>query len=95
MQSSPRGWMSRMFGVWLGLWLVVGCGQSAVETEAQTSHATALWGAQARTRIAGGATHSLTVRSDGTVWAVGQNTHGQLGDGTTSHRTVPVRDWGC
>ncbi|MFE8598381.1 RCC1 domain-containing protein [Archangium violaceum] len=83
--------MSRLLGVWLGLWLMVGCGQSAVETEAQTSRASALWGAQARTRIAAGAFHSLVVRPDGTVWVAGQNSSGQLGDGTLSNRTLPVQ----
>ncbi|WP_308686707.1 hypothetical protein [Stigmatella ashevillensis] len=30
------------------------------------------------------------MRPDGTVWAVGANDSGQLGDGTTSSRRVPV-----
>ena len=33
--------------------------------------------------IAAGETHSLALRSDGTVWAWGYNGYGQLGDGTT------------
>ncbi|MDY7232912.1 RCC1 domain-containing protein [Hyalangium rubrum] len=82
--------MSRLLGVWLGLWLGVGCGQPTVEREEQTSRFSALRGAPARTRAAG-ASHSLTVRSDGSVWAVGDNTYGQLGNGNTTSRTVPVR----
>ncbi|MBI3043630.1 MAG: fibronectin type III domain-containing protein, partial [Betaproteobacteria bacterium] len=35
--------------------------------------------------------HSLAVRSDGTVWAWGANGSGQLGDGTTTNRTAPVQ----
>jgi alpha-tubulin suppressor-like RCC1 family protein len=41
--------------------------------------------------IAGGATHSLAVRSDGTVWAWGQGTSGQLGNGGTANSSVPVQ----
>ncbi len=39
--------------------------------------------------IAAGETHSLALRSDGTVWAWGYNGYGQLGDGTTDTRTTP------
>jgi alpha-tubulin suppressor-like RCC1 family protein len=35
--------------------------------------------------------HSLALESDGTVWAWGFNTHGQLGDGSTTHRNLPVQ----
>jgi len=34
---------------------------------------------------------SLAVKSDGTIWAWGYNDHGQLGDGTTSSKTTPVK----
>src|SRR5262249_26328820 len=35
--------------------------------------------------------HSVSVNSDGTVWAWGWNQSGQLGDGTTTSRNGPVR----
>ena len=35
--------------------------------------------------------HSLALRSDGTVWAWGDNAYGQLGDGTTRNRSMPVQ----
>jgi alpha-tubulin suppressor-like RCC1 family protein len=35
--------------------------------------------------VAGGASYSLALRSDGTVWAWGDNDYGQLGNGTTSY----------
>ncbi|WP_395836206.1 RCC1 domain-containing protein [Cystobacter fuscus] len=41
--------------------------------------------------VIAGATHSLALRSDGTVWAWGNNDNGQLGDGTTTHRLSPVQ----
>ncbi|MFF2885200.1 stalk domain-containing protein [Paenibacillus sp. NPDC057967] len=42
-------------------------------------------------RVAGGQTHSLALRSDGTVWAWGGNLDGQLGDGTTVSRDMPAQ----
>ncbi|TVR89742.1 MAG: hypothetical protein EA416_12260 [Trueperaceae bacterium] len=41
--------------------------------------------------IAAGNEFSLAVREDGTVWAWGENGAGQLGDGTTTHRSLPVQ----
>ena len=36
-------------------------------------------------------THALAVKSDGTVWAWGENFAGQLGEGTTNIRSAPSR----
>jgi alpha-tubulin suppressor-like RCC1 family protein len=41
--------------------------------------------------IATGNSFSLAIASDGTVWGWGYNTSGQLGDGTTDRRTLPVQ----
>lgn len=43
------------------------------------------------TAIAAGGLHSLALKSDGTVWAWGDNTYGQLGDGTNTARITPVK----
>ena len=42
-------------------------------------------------QAAAGRTHSAAVGSDGQLYAWGDNTKGQLGDGTTTRRTRPVR----
>jgi alpha-tubulin suppressor-like RCC1 family protein len=41
------------------------------------------------TAIAAGYSHTLALKGDGTVWAWGSNSSGQLGDGTTKYRSVP------
>lgn len=38
-----------------------------------------------------GTTHSLALRSDGTVWSWGNNSYGELGNGTTTFSSVPVQ----
>jgi len=43
------------------------------------------------TGIAAGNNHTMALKNDGTVWAWGLNTSGQLGDGTTSQRNSPVQ----
>jgi alpha-tubulin suppressor-like RCC1 family protein len=40
--------------------------------------------------VAAGAYHSLFVRNDGTLWAVGWNVYGQWGNGTTNNADTPV-----
>ena len=41
--------------------------------------------------IAAGDNHNLLLKSDGTVWAWGNNGTGQLGDGTNTDRNTPVQ----
>jgi alpha-tubulin suppressor-like RCC1 family protein len=43
------------------------------------------------TAVAAGVNHSLALDSTGQVWAWGANDSGQLGDGTTTTRTTPVK----
>jgi hypothetical protein len=41
--------------------------------------------------LAAGSEHTVALKSDGTVWAWGNNAYGQLGDGTTNQHTTPVQ----
>ena len=41
---------------------------------------------------AGGYYHSATiVKADGSLWTIGKNNYGQLGDGTTTDRSTPFK----
>lgn len=39
----------------------------------------------------GGTDHTLYIKTDGSLWATGNNEEGQLGDGSTTNRLSPVR----
>ncbi len=41
--------------------------------------------------IAAGDNRTYALRNDGTVWAWGDNSYGELGDSTTSDSLLPVR----
>lgn len=41
--------------------------------------------------VAAGASHTLALKTDGTVWGWGYNGLGQLGDGTNTNRVTPVK----
>jgi alpha-tubulin suppressor-like RCC1 family protein len=41
------------------------------------------------TAIAAGGAHSLFLKRDGSLWAMGSNQYGQLGDGTTKNTNRP------
>jgi alpha-tubulin suppressor-like RCC1 family protein len=41
--------------------------------------------------IAGGSLHTLALKDDGSLWAWGRNSYGELGDGTTTDSTTPVQ----
>ena len=42
------------------------------------------------TKVAAGTNHTLAIKSDGSLWAWGSNSHGQLGQGTKNYSETPV-----
>jgi alpha-tubulin suppressor-like RCC1 family protein len=42
-------------------------------------------------KASAGGNHSISLKTDGTLWTMGDNQYGQLGDGTTTRRTAPVQ----
>ena len=46
--------------------------------------------AQCWITIATGPTHSLGIKSNGTLWAWGENSFGQLGDGNFIDKNIPI-----
>lgn len=51
----------------------------------------ALWAAPAALAVTAGGLHSLAIQSDGSLWAWGRNTEGQLGDGSNVASLVPKK----
>ena len=41
-------------------------------------------------QVAGGYNHTAAIKTDGTLWTWGSNSNGQLGDNTTTQRSIPV-----
>jgi len=74
-ESGARGLSLRLRIVVLGL--VTGAALLPADVSAQTA--------------GGGATHTIILKSDGTVWTVGGNGSGQIGDNTTTQRQGPYQ----
>jgi alpha-tubulin suppressor-like RCC1 family protein len=73
-------------------WGYNGSGQlgNGTTTNSSTPVAVSLPSGTTVTAIAGGSSHSLALTSGGQVLAWGDNTYGQLGNGTTTNSSIPV-----
>jgi len=82
-----------VLGITLGLLLSVGCGQQGTDPghEAEGSQQAAISRTRPRVKLAASRTHSLAIRSDGTVWAAGQNDAGQLGQVGPVSSSTPLQ----
>ncbi|HUG09977.1 MAG TPA: immunoglobulin domain-containing protein [Opitutaceae bacterium] len=65
--------------------------QAPVITQQPTSVTANALGTGAIVVSARGAGHTLFLTDGGTLWAMGPNDYGQLGDGTTANRSMPVQ----
>ncbi len=60
--------------------------ESSISVEVKTAADRPMTGAA---QVSAGKNHSMIIKTDGTLWAVGQN-QGQLGDGTIKDKLIPV-----
>ena len=72
----------------------LGLGRAAMATTPQVVPGLNIGPNASVARLAAGDTHTLALKSDGTVWAWGGNYAGQLGDGSTIGRPAPVHSSG-
>jgi len=49
------------------------------------------WASVAAGGVLGAAGHTVAVKTNGTLWAWGENAYGQLGDGTTTSHASPIQ----
>lgn len=77
--------------------VLAGCGRAADSHTAQNAEETKAWPASAEAllpqdaSVLYGADHNAAVTADGVLYMWGSNRQGQLGDGTTTDSTVPIR----
>jgi len=74
--------MKKLLAVLLAALLL--CGGMAVGVSAETAFVT-------EAMLAGGSGHSLALKRDGTVWAWGGNSHGELGNNSYENSDLPVQ----
>ena len=83
-QNKRSWWMPGLAALVLSF-AAAGCEVPAKQTGANVI-VPSLW-----ITVAGGGTHTLAIKGDGTLWAWGDNTHGQLGTGDTLGHSKPVQ----
>ncbi len=78
------------FGSWAGCDSVTGNVCNVTMTAAKSVTADFVAYPSGAIAIAAGSQHTVGLKSDGTVWAWGANSYGQLGDGTAVQKAFPV-----
>ena len=83
--------MKKVLGCWVIVFtMMLGLLPTNAASEPLTSIKPALEYVQTQT-IATGENHSLAIKADGSLWAWGGNSVGQLGDGTNETQTTPIK----
>jgi len=66
-------------------------GQLGINTNAtRSTPVTTFAGGTDWKQVSGGDSHTAAIKTDGTLWAWGNNSSGQLGDNTATNRSIPV-----
>jgi hypothetical protein len=68
----------------------LGCGRVSIGVAALWMALGSVASPASADTLSGGVQHSVIRTPDGHVWAFGGNGNGQLGDGTTTAKTVPI-----
>jgi len=66
-------------------------GDGGTASHTSPVHVTGLGGLSPVVAVAAGDGHSVALKADGTLWAWGDNAHGQLGDGTDDDQLSPIQ----
>ncbi len=75
-----------------GIYAIGWEGESALGEPISRTHLIRVYGGEVQAQVAGGYGFSLHLREDGTLWAMGDNSDGQLGIGTEGwYESTPVR----
>jgi alpha-tubulin suppressor-like RCC1 family protein len=82
--------MKALMGLFLGSVLAGGCGPVEGGEEVAPAPVSQAVRSSPLATVAAGKEHALSRRPDGTVKAWGANSHGQLGNGTTTNSSTPV-----
>lgn len=72
-------------------WVAADCVNSQSDWAYGGSFTTPAAAAACWQKVSAGYTHSVGIKTDGTLWAWGDNSYGQLGDGTTTSKNTPTQ----
>jgi alpha-tubulin suppressor-like RCC1 family protein len=88
--GSVWGWGNNYFGQ-LGFTTSKECDPSSAGYRCERTPVMILAAGSKVTQLAAGASHTVALKSDGSIWTWGFNQYGQLGDGGTVNRSSPLQ----